>query len=157
MKPIAIAMSFLVVILSLSACGRTKAKSLSVSAATISQLPSGQTYEIDLTKRGTVYAFSDKDTDFSRVTIRTDAGVRTFADLLKASNTSLDRGLIIGTLNDMRDYVPTSGGTTTNYDCGVICKCDGGQDCINMIVDGKCTNEIWCSSASSSCFCVAKP
>src|SRR6266571_960071 len=99
MKKTAIAISLLAILLGLTAaqnkCGGTKTKT--VSAATIAELPPGKTLEIDLTRKGTVYKFNDPGTDFSRVTIRTTAGVNTFSDLLKRSETSVRRGLVLGT------------------------------------------------------------
>jgi hypothetical protein len=157
MKKIAIATSILAVILGLgvsqNGCGATKIKT--VSPATIATLPPGKTFEIDLTRKGTVYDFNMPGTDFSRVTIRTPEGVKNFADLLKGANTSLRGGVVLGTPDDMRDHLPT---TTrgTHYDCGVFCKCDDTIDCLNMILDGKCSDVIWCSKSTDSCFCVAK-
>jgi len=158
MKIIAIASSLLTVVLGLSvlqSCGGTKTET--VSAAAIAKLPPGKTFEIDLTKKGTVYKFDDAGTDFSRVTVRTAAGVKSFADLLKESNTSPRGGLRLGTPNDMRDHLPLSGGGTIKYDCGVFCKCDGTTDCMDLILSGKCGDDMWCSSETSSCFCTAKP
>ena len=62
--------------MSLTSCGD---ETEIVSAATISALPPGRTFEIDLTHKdflgkGTVYKFGDAGTDFSRVTIRMAAG-----------------------------------------------------------------------------------
>jgi hypothetical protein len=80
MKRMASGISLLAVILglgvSLTSCGD---ETEIVSAATISALPPGQTFEIDLTHKdflgkGTVYKFGDAGTDFSRVTIRMAAG-----------------------------------------------------------------------------------
>jgi hypothetical protein len=73
-----------------------------VSAATIYSLPPGKTFEIDLTHkdllgRGTVYKFDDAGSDFSRIIIRTVAGAKTFADLLKGTDTSFRGGLVLGT------------------------------------------------------------
>jgi len=139
----------------LTNCAGTRTKT--VSAATIAELPPGRTFEIDLTRKGTVYKFDDANTDFSRVMIRTAAGVKTFADLLKESNTSLRGGLVLGTPDDMRNHLTTSTGNATNFDCGVFCKCNDTNDCIDLIVSGKCGGEFWCSSDTPSCFCVAKP
>lgn len=158
MKTLANAALLLVVILGLSVslinCGGTNTQT--VSAETIAKLPPGETLEIDLTNKGTVYSFDDK-VDFSRVTIRTSAGVRTFADMLKGANTSTRGGLMLGTPDDMRDHLPTGTSGTVNYDCGVFCKCDGATDCMDMILAGKCSGDTWCSSTTSSCFCTAMP
>lgn len=165
MKRAAIATSLLAVVVGFDlSCGGTKTKTVSggtetetVSAATIATLPPGKTFEIDLTRNGKVYRFNDEGTDFSRVTIRTAAGTKIFADMLKGANTSLRGGLVLGTPADMRNHLPTSTGGTTNFDCGVFCKCDGQADCISLILSGKCGDDYWCSSATTSCFCTAKP
>src|SRR5688572_28602523 len=133
--PLLLAVAFGLTV-SLTNCSGTRTET--VSAATIAELPPGKTFEIDLTHKGTVYRFADANTDFSRVTIRTAAGVKTFADLLKESNTSLRGGLVLGTPDDMRNHLPTSTGGTTNFDCGVFCKCNDTADCIDLIVSGKC-------------------
>jgi hypothetical protein len=146
-----------VLLLSVSLVGCAGTKTETVSAATIAALPPGETFEIDLTRQGTIYKFDDPGTDFGRVTLRTAEGVKTFGDLLRESKTSLQGGLVLGTLDDMRDNLPTSTGGTTNFDCGVFCKCDGTADCVDMILQGKCSDEIWCSSVTPGrCFCVAK-
>jgi hypothetical protein len=160
MKTITIATLLLAVALSFglmqNKCGGTKTKT--VSAAVITKLPPGKSFEIDLTRNGTIYKFDEPDTDFSRVTVRTVGGLRIFADLLKESNTSLRRGLVLGTPSDMRNHLPTSkGGGTIHFDCGVICKCNDTNDCLDLILGGNCSTEFWCSRDTESCFCVAKP
>jgi hypothetical protein len=114
-----------------------------VSAATINQLPPGKSLEIDLTRKGTVYKFDD-DVDLSRVSIRSAAGARSFADLLN-DPASRPRALILGTTGDIRDLLPVNtGGTTVHFDCGsVTCKCDGPADCIDMHASGRCGVESW--------------
>jgi hypothetical protein len=160
MKTITIAISLLTVVFGLSLmqnrCGSTKTNS--VSAATVANLPTGKTYEIDLTRNGTVYRFNDADTDFNRVTIRTAGGVTTFNDLLKMSNTRARGRLLVGTTADLRNRnLPTSTGDPTNFVCGVICKCDGALDCVSMLGSGRCQPEGWCNLDTGSCFCVALP
>lgn len=160
MKTIAIGISLLAAILgfsfSQSKCSGTKTKT--VSAASITKLSPGKTLEIDLRRKGTVYKFNDSDTDFSRVTLRTADGVKSFSELLKTSNTSVKGGLVLGALDDMRNHLPSTT-STTNFDCGVICKCTGALDCLSMIGQGKCGGAAWCNTDPdiSSCYCVAKP
>jgi len=158
MKTIAIATLLLALVLAASGQqSRSTTRIKSVSAATVARLGPGKTYEIDLTRKGTVYRFNAEGTDFSRVTIRTAAGVKTFAELLKMSNTRLKGRIVVGTPADMRNHLPRSRGGTTHFDCGVFCKCDGTLDCIDLIVSRRCGGEIWCSDVTDSCFCVAKP
>ena len=103
MNRLAMAITFLAVgfglIISLNGCGGSNTET--VTAASVSELPSGKTLEIDLAKkdylgRRTVYKFDDPGTDFSRVTIRTPAGLKTFGDLLKQANTGPGK-LVLGT------------------------------------------------------------
>jgi hypothetical protein len=156
MKTIAcVTLLLAVVLVSLNSCGGTRTET--VSAATVAELPPGKSFEIDLTHKGTVYKFDDARIDFSRVTIRTTTGVKTFADLLKETNTGIKGGLVLGTPGDMRNHLPTSTRGTTRFDCGVFCKCNDTNDCIDLIVSGKCGGEFWCSRDTASCFCVAKP
>lgn len=96
-----------------------------VSAGDVAAMPAGEVLEVDLTRKGTVYEFNDPGTDFSRVSVRTTAGVKPLGDQLKESETSLRGGLVLGRPEDMRLHLPPlAGDTTTNYDCGVFCKCD---------------------------------
>jgi len=157
MKTINIATSLFVIVLGLNvspnSCGRKKIET--VSSATIAKLPPGKTYELDLTRKGTLYRFKDAGTDFSRVTIRTAKGVKNFGDVLRRTNIGLIGGLIIGRPDDMRNHLGTTTISRNNYDCGAVsCKCDNTIDCINMILDGKCSDEIWCSDVTPSCFCI---
>lgn len=162
MRRTATATLLIAVFLSLSAflngCGENTEKTETVSAATISELPPGKTFEVDLTKKGTVYRFNDAGTDFSRVTIRTTAGVKNFGELLKAASTNVGRGVVLGTPDDMRNHLPPGAGSggTTNYDCGIQCKCDGTTDCMALILAGKCAEDLWCSD-TGACYCTPKP
>jgi hypothetical protein len=123
----------------------------------------GQTLEIDLTRSGTVYLLEDS-VDSSRISVRSAAGVKSLADLLRMSNTSLRGGLVLGTSNDMRDRSTTSTGRTHSYDCGpAVCKCGksdpgpyGLGDCIAMIEERCIRGDIWWCS-EFHCFCIPKP
>jgi hypothetical protein len=153
--PVVLATSLLTVVASQNGCGGIRTKT--VSGATIRQLPPDKNVEIDLTKKGTIYEFHDAGADFSRVSIRTSAGVKSFADLLKASNTSVRAGVVLGRPDDMRGHLPPLSGGTSQYDCGFMCKCSGQADCISLILSGKCSDDYWCSNATDNCFCTAKP
>lgn len=140
--------------MALAGCGGTRTKN--VSAASIAQLPAGTSYEIDLTRKGTVYRFDDPGTDFNRVAVRTAAGVKTLGSLLEASKASARKGVSLGRTDEMRDHLTVSTGGTSNFDCGVFCKCDDTTDCIDLILSGKCGIDFWCSSDTAACFCTAK-
>jgi hypothetical protein len=134
-----------------------KVKTEPVSAATIARLPPGKTYEIDLTNKGTIYKFNDEGTDFRRVTIRTAAGSRNFAEMLKRSGTSLKGGLVVGAPSDMRSHMAIPRGGSTHYDCGAVaCKCNGLLDCVDLILDGKCDGDFWCNPETGNCFCTPR-
>jgi hypothetical protein len=134
-------------------------RTVTVSAATIAKLAPGKTYEIDLTRKGTIYKFNVAGTDFKRVTIRTAAGVKTFAELLKVSNTSLSGTLVVGTPADMRNHIPKTAVAVRQFDCGAIsCKCEGFGDCIDLILSARCQGgTFWCNPETGRCFCMAKP
>jgi len=158
MKTIAITTSLLVVLgFGVRQNKRGVPKTRTVSAATIARLSPGKTYEIDLTHSGTIYLFDDEGTDFSRVTIRTAAGIQTFGDLLRTSNTSLKGGLLVGTPADMRTHLPASKPVKTNYKCSALfCTCNGIVDCTKLIFSGHCGG-VWCGKGTGTCICTALP
>lgn len=159
MKIIAIATLLLAVVFGLGVV-RNKwrgTRTRTISAATIAKLPPGETYEVDLTRNGTLYKFKDEGTNFSRVTIRTAAGVKSFDDLLKLSHSPRGR-LLLGTTADIRSQnIAMSTGGTTKFDCGGVCKCNGIRDCVDMFSSGSCSTESWCNLDTGNCFCVARP
>lgn len=158
MKPLSIVVSLALAIGSvavLTHCGGLQTRS--VSAADIAALPVGQNMEVDLTRAGTVYEFNDPALDYARVNVRTSAGVMPLAEALRQTVTSARGGLLLGRPADMRDHLPPlSGNTAASYDCGVFCKCDDTTDCVDLILSGKCGDDMWCSSTTSACFCTAK-
>jgi hypothetical protein len=159
-KKIAIAITLLVIAFSFTLAQKTTtaAKRKTVSAASIAKLPAGKTYEVDLTRKGTIYNFNGDATDFSRVTVRTTAGVKTMAELLKQSEANVKGQVMVGTPSDMRGQKlsPTRiGGGTVNFNCsGIICGCTGDVDCNNMFSGGACGNIAWCYN--NRCYCVAR-
>jgi hypothetical protein len=160
MKKIAIAITLLVIAFSFSLGQKTTApaKSRTVSAATIARLPAGKKYEVDLTRKGTIYNFNGDGTDFSRVTVRTTAGVKTMAELLKQSGANVKGNLAVGTPADLRGLKlgpSRTGGGTVNFTCsGLFCGCTGDVDCNNMFSGGACGSIAWCYN--DRCYCVAR-
>ena len=162
MKKIAIAITLLVIAFSFTLAQKTTtaAKRKTVSAATIAKLPAGKTYDVDLTRKGTIYNFTGDGTDFGRVTVRTAAGVKTMAELLKQSNTSLKGQLALGTPADLRGQklnTSRTGGGTANFTCsGLFCGCSGDADCNDMFSGGACGSIAWCNLDTGRCYCVAR-
>ena len=160
MKKIAIAITLLVIAFSFSLAQKTTTpvKRKAVSSATIAKLPAGKTYEVDLTRKGTIYNFNGDGTDFSRVTVRTTAGVKTMAELLKQSGANVKGQLLVGTPADLRGQKLSPsrpGGGTTNFTCsGLFCGCTGDVDCNNMFSGGACGSIAWCYN--DRCYCVAR-
>jgi hypothetical protein len=158
MKKIAIAMTLLVITFSFTLAQKTTtaAKRKTVSADAIAKLPAGKTYELDLTRKGTIYNFNGDATDFSRVTVKTAAGVKTMAELLKQSAAKGKGQLVVGMPSDMRGLKlsPATGGTV-NFTCsGLFCGCTGDIDCNNMFSGGACGSIAWCYN--DRCYCVAR-
>jgi len=156
MKTFVIATVLLVLVVAVSGQANKRAvKIKTVSARSISHLGAGKTYQVDLTRKGTVYRFDAEHSNLSRVSIRTAAGAKTFAELLKMSNTPLKGFVLVGRLTDMRSHLPVSRGGGEHFDCGVVCRCDGAADCMDMVINGHCSDEIWCTE--TFCYCVAMP
>jgi len=160
MKKTVIAITFLAIAFSFSLAQKTAttARSKAVSAATIANLPRGKTYSVDLTRKGTIYNFTGDGTDFSRVAVRTSAGVKTMGELLKQSNTEIKGRLAVGMPTDLRGQkLPTTGGTTVNFQCsGLFCGCSGDVDCNNMFSGSACGSIAWCNLDTGRCYCVAR-
>jgi hypothetical protein len=160
MKKIVIATTVLVIAFSFTLAQKTNpaAKRKTVSAATVSKLPAGKTYEVDLTRKGTIYDFNSEGTDFNRVTVRTAAGVKTLAELLKQSDSHGKGQLVVGSPADMRGLKLSAarmGGGTINFTCsGLFCGCTGEVDCNNMFSGGACGSIAWCYN--DRCYCVAR-
>jgi hypothetical protein len=171
MKSKTIAFSVLISVFALTACGglttqsptsTTKPRSESVSASTINNLPVDKTFDIDITRRGTVYVI-DPNVDFSHVIIQTNAGIKNFGDVSRESDMRPRGKLVVGTFADVSDYVFADVDKTTaesgNHLCGVFCRCTGVRDCLDMVfVKQECdTNrEFFCSEDGSGCTCLAK-
>jgi hypothetical protein len=153
---------FLGLTLAQSKCNQVKTKT--VSAQTIANLPPGKTYEIDLTRKGTIYDFKDPNTDFSRVTLRSATDVRTFTELLKMSNATVKKHWVIGNAKDLAKTILRSGaggGGGSNYQCGsFICSCRGLSDCFDMAGSDNCVGHTWCNpdpDLSQICYCIMPP
>lgn len=160
MKKIVIAITFLVIAFSFSLAQKTTApaRSRTVSAATIARLPAGKKYEVALMRKGTIYNFNGDGTDFSRVTVRTTAGVKTMAELLKQSDTNTKGRLVVGMPTDLRGQkLSTVGGSTVNFTCsGLFCGCSGDADCNDMFSGSACGSIAWCNLDTGRCYCVAR-
>lgn len=129
----------------------------SITAAKVNAAPADKPLQLDVTRKGRIYAISD-DADVGRIAVQTAGGTRSLKELLGSSGTPRPLGLVIGPTKNMGDHLPIGPGTgTAGYDCGVVCKCEGAADCMDMIVAGKCGSETWCSSTTNACFCTAKP
>lgn len=161
MKKTVIATTLVVIAFSFSLAQKkpTPAKTKAVPAATISNLPMGKTYVVNLTRKGTIYTFNGDGTDFSRVTVRTAEGDKTMAELLKKSETRVTGQLAVGTPTDMRGQKLSQSpvGGTMNFTCaGLICGCTGDEDCNKMFSGSACGSIAWCNLNTGRCYCVAR-
>lgn len=123
-------------------------KRVQVNAQTITALPSGKKYVVDLTQRGVVYEFDSKTNwiDFSRVMVRTARGKVTIASYLEKTlapgklpsikNSSLS--LVLGNRATRTIQTPLTSGLIScpagNPD---NCWCDGESDC-QILLDKVC-------------------
>jgi hypothetical protein len=117
-----------------------------VNAQTITAMPRGRNYVVDLTQRGVKYEFDPRagQIDFSRVTVRTTQGevaIGTFLERTFSKN-QLSGFKIASYMFVLGTRVP---GTlppnalslgARNFTCGErTCQCSGRADCMKMIFD----------------------
>src|SRR6185503_21350434 len=103
MKKVAIAIAFLVIAVSFSLAQKTTptARTRAVSAKEISGLPAGRKYQMDLTKKGTIYNLP-ANVDYSRIQVRTAKGEMTLAELLKKTGKTMTGKVRVGMTSDIR-------------------------------------------------------
>lgn len=128
----------------------TTLRSVQVNAQTITALPKGKKYIVDLTRRGVRYEFDAKASrvDFTRVMVRTAQGevpIGTFLKKVSFKNALTgfkytSQPFTIGTrpaataLNPASDRRPPPLTTTSNFKCDANhCACKGMWDCMDLI------------------------
>ena len=157
MKKVTIAITFLVIAFSLSLAQRTAptARTKVVSAKTVSGLPAGKKYEVDLTRKGTIYNLA-ADVDYSRVRVRTAKGEMSMADLLKKTGKTMTGKVRVGMTSDIRSQklgLARLGGGRLNFNCeGLLCSCSGDDDCNDMFTTGGCGDIAVCDERG--CWCL---
>ena len=157
MKKVAIAITFLAIAFSFSLAQRTAptARTKAVSAKTISSLPAGKNYEVDLTRKGTIYTLPP-GVDYSRVRVRTAKGEMSMADLLKKTGKTMTGKVRVGMTSDIRSQklgLARLGGGRLNFNCeGLLCSCSGDEDCNDMFVRGGCGDIAVCDERG--CWCL---
>jgi hypothetical protein len=157
MKKVTIAITFLVIAFSLSLAQRTvpPARTKVVSAKTVSGLPAGKKYEVDLTRKGTIYNLA-ADVDYSRVRVRTAKGEMSMADLLKKTGKTMTGKVRVGMTSDIRSQklgLARLGGGRLNFNCeGLLCSCSGDDDCNDMFTTGGCGDIAVCDERG--CWCL---
>jgi hypothetical protein len=134
----------------------TTPRRIQVNSQTITALPSGRKYVVDLTKRGVKYEFDPKagQIDFSRVMVRTDRGEVTIGSFLGtlipkdkvAAFRYTSQSFRLGT--QPTRTLPSPRTNTTNFDCNPkSCLCQGESDCQDMFDTIDC----------SAFFCTPEP
>ena len=157
MKKVTIAITFLAIAFSLSLAQKTTptARTRVVSAKEISGLPAGRKYQVDLTRKGTIYNLP-ADVDYSRVQVRTAKGEMTLAELLKKTGKTMTGKVRVGMTSDIRGQklaLSRGGGGTLNYNCeGLLCTCSGDVDCNDMFTKAACGDIAVCDERG--CWCL---
>jgi hypothetical protein len=157
MKKVAIAITFLAIAFSFSLAQRTAptARTKVVSAKEISGLPAGKKYEVDLTRKGTIYNLP-ANADYSRVRVRTAKGEMTMAELLKKTGKTMTGKVRVGMTSDIRGQklaLSRPGGGTLNYSCeGLLCSCSGDADCNDLFTTDLCGDIAVCDERG--CWCL---
>jgi hypothetical protein len=119
----------------------TKMRLVPVNARTITTLPNGKMYVLDLTKRGVKYEFDPKagQIDLSRVVVRTAkdevAIVKFLEDNFKgklASAQFTSQAFTLGTRPPLTPRPPNRPNTILKCE-GQVCTCSGTLDCYDLI------------------------
>ena len=147
----------------------TTLRRIQVRAQTITALPRGKKYVVDLTQPGVKYEFDPKagQIDFSRVLVRTAKGqvpIRSFLE--KAFPKQLLAGFKLASQSFVLSTRPAgtlqthSTGTSNLIECraGEGCRCEGTADCVKMIFGaGCCLGEIFCFEVAGQlhCYCLS--
>ena len=130
-------------------------KQTQVTAATIARQPTGKSYVMDLTRKGTIYTLA-AGVDYSRVQVHTSKGDMTMADLLKKTGKTINGKLRVGIPSDIRTQklnMTRIGGGTLNYNCsGILCTCSGDDDCNDMFTKEACGDIAACDENGCWCF-----
>jgi hypothetical protein len=139
---------------------------IAVGSQAITSLARGKNYVVDLTKRGVVYEFDNKDgqLDLSRVFVRTSKGeVAMTAYLEKAipkaklANLKISsQAFTVGTRPTANVATPRA--AALNFGCDrAVCSCSGRKDCGDLIFGTSlCGDLIICTTQSNGqkfCIC----
>src|SRR5215510_613017 len=135
--------------------GSTSLRRIQVNAQTITALPSGKNYIVDLTQRGVIYEFSPQagQIDFNRVRVRTARGEVEISSFLE-TNYLIDKLAGFKYKSQAFSLATRPPGTlqnppadTTNFKCSAIrCACNGTFDCNDLIFNTSlCGGPIFCA------------
>ena len=144
--------------------GTSTLRRIQVNAQTITALPAGKKYVVDLTKRGVKYEFDPKagQIDFTRVMVRTARGDVTMASFLekiipkdklsgfKYSSQSFSLGTRLpGTVQ-----TPLAN-TSKEFSCDIYdtCYCEGESDCQTLLNWRVCGGGLVCITLGDRLFC----
>jgi hypothetical protein len=148
----------------------TTLRRVQVNTQTITALPKGKKYVVDLTQRGVRYEFDAKSrVDFSRVMVRTAQGEVPIGSFLEkvpfrkalAGFNYTSQSFIIGRalatgLSSSSDRTLPNLPSTSPFQCNPTnCSCKGTADCTDLIFNAKlCGGPIFCwTSPDGVVFC----
>lgn len=134
---------------------RAPVKEVGVTAKTVAAQPTGKSYQLDLTRKGTIYNLA-AGVDYSRVQIHTSKGDMTMAELLKKTGKTVSGKLRVGLTSDIKGQklaLARVGGVALNYNCeGILCTCTGDVDCNDMFTKEACGDIAACDERGCWCF-----
>jgi hypothetical protein len=141
----------------------TAIRRIPVNARTVTALPGGKNFVVDLTQRGVKYEFDAKagQIDFSRVKVRTAQGEVAIGAFLErripraklAAHPYTSRSFIIGTSAAGSTRIPSR--NRSDVDCypNGSCVCEGEIDCETMLDTLHCTSYFCILSSDRPVFC----
>src|SRR5262249_37535085 len=157
MKRILAALALLILAIGFTTGQKKPITQVQVTSQMVTRQPATKAYTLDLTKSGTIYTVA-KGVDFSKVSVHTEKGDMTVANLIKKSGKNVTGKLRVGMTSDIRTQRlglarRAGGGGALNYSCGdLACVCTGDEDCNNLFSSTECGPIAVCYE--DGCFCL---
>jgi len=161
MKRILAALALLVMAIGFTTGQKKPITQVQVTSQMVTRQQGTKAYTLDLTKSGTIYTVA-KGVDYSKVSVHTEKGDMTVADLIKKSGKKITGKLRVGMTSDIRTQRlglvrrvggGVGGGGRLNYSCGdLACYCSGDDDCNDLFTSTNCGPIAVCYE--DGCFCL---
>jgi len=157
MKRILAALALLVIAIGFTSGQKKPITQVQVTSQMVKRQPGTKAYTLNLTKSGTIYTVAN-GVDYSKVSVHTEKGDMTVADLIKKSGKNITGKVRVGMTSDIRTQKlglarRVGGGGRLNFSCGdLACVCSGDDDCNDLFTSTNCGPIAVCYE--DGCFCL---